>query len=300
MPNFPIIDTHLHVWDPARLDYAWIKGNPLFDRPYHVEDYARDCGDVQVEAMVFLECYADFTAERGQYVEEVRFVEDEARRDPRLKAIVPMAPLEKGSRAEPILAEMAEHHPSVRGIRRIVEFDPDPRALTLSQDFIAGVNLLERFGMHFEINVNHTQMDIVRSFVKRVPNVPMILDHCGKPGIAEGAIEQFRADLADLAQHPNLWIKLSDLPVEADHATWTEADLRPFIAATLEAFGVDRTIYAGDYPVCLQATTLPRWVEVLDRAFADLGLSEVETRKIYRDNACRFYRLEPHALQARP
>ena len=31
-------------------------------------------------------------------------------------------------------------------------------------------------------------------------------------------------------------------------ADWTEADLRPYIAATLEAFGPERTIYAGDYP----------------------------------------------------
>jgi hypothetical protein len=30
---------------------------------------------------------------------------------------------------------------------------------------------------------------------------------------------------------------------------------------------------------------------VLDRAFADLGLSETDTRKIYRDNANSFYRL---------
>ena len=299
MPNFPIIDTHLHIWDPARLSYSWIKSNPLFDKPYHVEDYARDCGDLTVEAMVFLECYADYTADGGQYLEEVRFVEDEAKRDPRLKAIVPMAPLEKGSGAEPILAEMAEKHPSVKGIRRIVEFDADPRALTLSEGFVAGVNLLERFGYHFEINVNHTQMDIVRAFVKRIPNVPMILDHCGKPGIAEGAIAQYRADVAELARHPNLLIKLSDLPVEADHKAWTEADLRPFIAATLEHFGPDRTIYAGDYPVCLQATTLPRWVDVLDRAFAALGLSEDDTRKIYVENARRFYRLEPSSAPAR-
>jgi L-fuconolactonase len=289
VPKFPIVDTHLHIWDPARLDYAWIKGNPLFDRPYHVEDYARDLGGVEVEAMVFLECYADFNEAGGQYLEEVAFVEEEAKRDPRLLAIVPMAPLEKGSGAEPILAEMAEKHPMVRGIRRIVEFDEDPRALTLSEGFIEGVNLLGRFGMHFEINVNHTQMDIVRAFVKRIPDVPMILDHCGKPGIAEGAIAQYRADVKELARHPNLWIKLSDLPVEADHQRWTEDDLAPFIDATIESFGVDRTIYAGDYPVCLQATTLPRWVEVLDRALA--GLSEADLRKIYRDNANAFYRL---------
>ena len=289
MPTFPIIDTHLHVFDHSRLKYTGFEGNPLFARNYHVEDYRRDCGDIEVEAMVFLECYTDFTPERGQYIEEIRFVEDEARRDPRLKAIVPMAPLEWGSRVEPMLAEMAEKHPAVRGIRRIVEFDADPRALTLSDSFVAGVNLLEKFGYHFEINVNHTQMDIVREFVKRIPNVKMILDHCGKPGIAEGAIAQYRDDVRELSRHPNLWIKLSDLPVEADWARWTDADLRPYIDATIDAFGIDRTIYAGDYPVCLQATTLPRWVEVLDRALA--GLPEVDLRKFYRDNANQFYRL---------
>jgi L-fuconolactonase len=289
LPNFPIIDTHLHVWDPQRLSYSWIKGNPLFDRAYHVEDYARDLGNVQVEAIVFLECYADFTSKGGQYLEEVKFVEDEAKRDPRLRGIVPMAPLEWGSRVEPILAEMADKHATVKGIRRIVEFDADPRALTLSNAFIEGVNLLEKFNLHFEINVNHTQMDIVREFVKRIPNVPLILDHCGKPGIAEGAIAQYRADVDELARHPNLWIKLSDLPVEAVWDQWSEADLKPYIDATIEAFGPDRTIYAGDYPVCLQATTLPRWVDVLDRALIDL--SEIDLRKIYRDNANQFYRL---------
>lgn len=289
MPAFPIIDTHLHIWDQTRLNYIAFEGHPLFGHPYHIEDYQRDCGGLEIEAMVFLECYADFWPGGGQYLEEIAFVEEEAQRDPRIKAIVPMAPLEWGAAVEPMLAEMVEKHSTVRGIRRIVEFDADPRALTLSDSFIEGVNTLEKFGLHFEINVNHTQMDIVREFVKRIPNVPMILDHCGKPGIAEGALAQFRDDLAELARHPNLSIKLSDLPVEADHRNWTEADLRPYIDATLESFGVERTIYGGDYPICLQATTMEGWVSVLDRALE--GLSETELRKIYRDNANRFYRL---------
>jgi hypothetical protein len=37
---------------------------------------------------------------------------------------------------------------------------------------------------------------------------------------------------------------------------------------------------------------LTEWVEVLDDAFAALGLTEAETRAIYRDNAIKFYRLE--------
>ena len=291
MPDCPIIDTHLHIWDPARLRYSAFAGHPLFGRAYQIEDYQAACGALDIEAMVFLECYADFWPGGGQYIDEIRFVEEAAARDPRLKGIVPMAPLEWGAAAEPMLRQMQQQHPMVKGIRRIVEFDADPRALTLSDDFVAGVNLLAKFGWHFEINVNHTQMDIVRDFVLRVPEVPLILDHCGKPGIAEGAIDQFRDDMAVLARRPNLWIKLSDLPVEADHADWTEDDLRPYIAATLEHFGPSRTIFGGDYPILLQATGMTQWVQVLDRAFADLGLSGSEIRAIYRDNANAFYRL---------
>ncbi|OED45002.1 hypothetical protein AB833_00305 [Chromatiales bacterium (ex Bugula neritina AB1)] len=297
MPDFPIIDTHLHIWDFERLNYSAFAGHPLFGKSYHVEDYQRDCGDLEIEAMVFLECYADFTAAGGQYIEEIKFVEDSARRDPRIMGIVPMAPLERGSRVEPVLAEMAENHPSVKGIRRIVEFDADPRSLMLGPDFIEGVNLLEKFGYHFEINVNYTQMDIVREFVKQIPRVPMILDHCGKPGIKAGAISQYRQDLKELSQYPNLWIKLSDLPVEADHQNWTESDLRPYIDATVEAFGFERMIYAGDYPVCLQATTLPQWVDVLDTALA--GSSTAELHSFYRNNANRFYRLGLPAMKGK-
>lgn len=289
MPSFPIIDTHLHIWDFDRLNYSAFEGHPLFGKSYQIEDYQRDCGDLDIEAMVFLECYADFTPTSGQYIEEVEYVEDSAKRDPRIKGIVPMAPLEWGERATPILEQMSQNHPTVKGIRRIIEFDDDPRALTLSNSFIEGVNLLADFGYHFEINVNHTQMDIVREFVRHIPNVPMILDHCGKPGIAEGAIDQYRENVKELSQHPNLWIKLSDLPVEADHKTWTPADLQPFIDATIDSFGFERTIYAGDYPICLQATTLPRWVDVLDHAL--VGASDRELRMFYRDNANDFYRL---------
>ena len=289
MPDFPIIDTHLHIWDMDRLNYSAFKGHPLFGKSYHIEDYQRHCGDVEIEAMVFLECYADFTKTGGQYIEEIEFVEESAKRDPRIKGIVPMAPLEWGARVEPMLEKMHAKHPAVKGIRRIMEFDDDPRGLTLLPAFIEGVNLLHKFGWHFEINVNFTQMDIIREFVQHIPDVPMILDHCGKPGIKEGAINQYRDDISELAQHPNLWIKLSDLPACASLENWTDDDLKPYIDATIEAFGFDRTIFAGDWPICLQATSLPRWVATLDNALT--GASEKELRKFYRDNANDFYRL---------
>ena len=150
MPNFPIIDTHLHIWDMDRLNYSAFEGHPIFGRSYHIEDFQKDCEDLEIEAMVFVECFADFTEKAGQYIDEIKFVEDSAKKDPRIKGIVPMAPLEWGESVEPMLNEMQTNHQTVKGIRRIMEFDDDPRGLTLSPSFIEGVNLLENFGWHFE------------------------------------------------------------------------------------------------------------------------------------------------------
>jgi len=285
MPALPIIDTHVHLWDPQRLSYAWQKGNALIDRPYRVEDYQRDSRGIDTEALVFLECNAD----AGQSIAEIEFVEDEAKRDPRIMAIVPIAPLERGSSVAPLLEQMVTRFPRVSGIRRIVEFDANPRALMLSPAFIKGVSLLEKFDLHFEITVKHTQMDLVLEFVRLVPNVRMILDHCGKPGIKGGHIEVYRRQMTQLARHSDIVCKLSGLTTEADREHWTEADLRPFIDATLATFGPERIIYGGDWPVCLQATSLQRWVDVVDQTLD--GLSESDLRSIYRNNAIRFYRL---------
>jgi L-fuconolactonase len=289
MPSFPIIDTHLHLWDPDRISYAWQRGNALLNRPYHVEDYRRASEGVDVEAMVFVECHVDDRPGFGQYIKEIEFVEDETWRDPRIRALVAKAPLERGADVEPILEEMVSRFPSLRGIRRIPEFEPDPRGFMLDRKFLEGVRLLRSFHLHFELNVNYTQMDDAVEFLYHVPNVPIVLDHCGKPGIRDGRIEAFRRHMNAVAAHPNVLCKLSDLPVEASWSGWTETDLKPFIETTIEAFGIQRVMYGGDWPVCLQATSLQRWVEVLDNTLN--GLSQTELRRLYRDNASHFYRL---------
>jgi L-fuconolactonase len=289
MPHFPIIDTHLHLWDPSWIAYSWQKGNALLNRKYQVEDYQRDSNGIDVEAMVFLECHVDDAPGSGQYIREIEFVEHEAQRDPRIRAIVAKVPLERGKAVEQILDEMITRFPKLRGIRRIPEFEADPRGFMLNSQFIEGVRLLKQYNLHFELNVNYTQMDDALEFLERVPDVPIVLDHCGKPGINGGQIEAFRRHIRSMAQRPKVICKLSDLPVEANWDRWTEEDLRPFIEASLEAFGPGRVMYGGDWPVCLQATSLKRWVEVLDWAL--VGLAEPELRMFYRDNANCFYRL---------
>lgn len=278
-----LIDTHVHFWHPQRLRYSWLRDSLLLNRRYEVEDYPTHEG---IEALVFVECDAD----PGQSLEEINFVEDQAKRDPRIRAIVAHAPLERGAAVEPLLERIVARSSKVRGIRRILQSEADLRALLQSSTFIEGVRLLRKFGLHFEITVKHTQMDDVLEFVRTQPELPMVLDHCGKPGIRHGALDAFQRHAGELARHANIHCKLSGLATEAEHQSWADTELFPYIDTALQAFGPDRLLFGSDWPVCLQATSLQRWVGVLERALQ--GCSQDELHRIFRDNANALYRID--------
>ena len=103
MPDFPLVDTHLHVWDPGLLRYPWLDDIPLLNKPYLLEDYDRACGAVAVERMVFLQAEVD----PAQFQDEADWVDSLADQDSRLQGIVAWAPLEKGDAARPALERLA-------------------------------------------------------------------------------------------------------------------------------------------------------------------------------------------------
>jgi L-fuconolactonase len=92
-----------------------------------------------------------------------------------------------------------------------------------------------------------------------------------------------------LAAFPNVLCKVSGMVTEADHQRWTPDDLKPYVEHVLAAFGEDRVVFGGDWPVAYQAARYRRWVETLDSLTA--GLSEPAKRKLWAENARRFYRL---------
>ena len=83
--------------------------------------------------------------------------------------------------------------------------------------------------------------------------------------------------------------KVSGLVTEADRARWTVDDLAPYVAHVLAVFGEDRVMFGGDWPVVLGGSPYARWVETLDALTA--GLTPVARRKLWSENARRFYRL---------
>src|SRR5260370_37767733 len=83
--------------------------------------------------------------------------------------------------------------------------------------------------------------------------------------------------------------KVSGLVTEADHTHWTLADLKPYVLHVLEAFGEDRVLFGGDWPVVTMAASYRQWTTSLDQLTAHL--EPAARRKLWADNARRVYRL---------
>ena len=283
MPDFPIVDTHVHLWDPGHLSYPWLADLPAINKPHLPADFDAACGDVAVEQMVFLQCECD----PAQFQRETQWVSQLAEREPRIRGIVSQAPLEHGPAARRELERLARN-PLVKGVRRLIQSEPDP-GFCLQSDFIAGVQLLAEFGFSFDICIAHAQMANTIKMVGECPGVRFILDHIGKPDIKGGVLDPWRDQMRQLASMANVSCKISGLATEADHDNWTADDLRPYIDHVIDCFGYDRVMYGGDWPVATLATDYPRWVQTLDDAVANA--SPAERRKLFHDNAIAFYRL---------
>ncbi|MDP3071201.1 MAG: amidohydrolase [Opitutaceae bacterium] len=283
MPSFPLVDTHLHLWDLGRLRYAWLPNVPALNRNHLLDDYRRACGAVAVAKMVFVQCECD----PAQSQAEADWVAELARVDPRIRGIVAQAPLELGDAVEPALAALAAN-PLVKGVRRLLQEEKDD-AFCLRPDFVRGVRRLARHGLSFDLCIFHRQLASAIELVRQCPGVNFILDHIGKPGIKAGRLDPWRAQLRELAALPNVWCKISGVATEADHAAWTPADLRPYLDHAIACFGFDRVMFGGDWPVSTLAGDYPRWVATLDDVLR--GCSPDERHRLYVRNAEAFYRV---------
>jgi L-fuconolactonase len=200
------------------------------------------------------------------------------------------APLEFGEQVRAFLdALVAIDAKRLKGIRRIIQFEPDLE-FCLRPRFVRGVQLLSEYSLSFDICIDHRHLANTLRLVAQCPNTSFILDHIGKPNIKDHGLEPWRAQIRELASFPNVACKVSGLVTEADHKTWTPADLAPYVSHVIEAFGEDRVVFGGDWPVATQAAAYPRWVATLDDLTTDL--SPAAKRKLWSDNARRFYRLD--------
>jgi L-fuconolactonase len=283
MPDVPIVDAHLHLWDPRRFRMTWLDGNELLDTPYGLPEYREHTAGIDISGMVYLQV----DVEPAYGLLEARWVAELAKEDSRIGAIVAYAPVEHGERARSYLEALVAVDPRVCGVRRLLQGEGDPE-YCLRPDFVRGVEILAEYGLSFDICIKHHQLPGVIELVRRCPGTSFMLDHIAKPDIAAGVLDPWREQIRALAALPNVVCKISGAVTEADHRSWTADDLRPYVDHVLECFGEDRVCFGGDWPVVLLASSYRRWVETLDGLTA--RLTAEAKRKLWAENARSFYR----------
>jgi predicted TIM-barrel fold metal-dependent hydrolase len=272
-----ILDTHLHLIYLDRLTYDWLASVPALNRQWDSESYWAEAATLGIESALHME--VDVPA---------RQIDDEnalvLSLDPRVIGAISNARPEEIDFPKHLERLVAE--PRIRGIRRLLQSDPDE--LSRGQVFRDNLKRLAAHGLNFDICVKPTQLGIARELAAACPDVQFVLDHCGNPPIASGDIAVWRGDIAALAELPNVAGKISGI---VNHAKpgWTAEDLRPVVEHMIGSFGWDRVVWGSDRPVLTLNGTLTQWVTAARTIVA--GASLDEQAALFHRNAQRIYRV---------
>ncbi|MFQ6017595.1 MAG: amidohydrolase family protein [Kiloniellaceae bacterium] len=296
-----IIDPHHHLWDLERLHYPWL-AEPVahivgdysaIRRSYPVAEFLTDAKNQDLVASVHVQAEFDHDDDPVKETAWLQSVADgpESRGFPH--GIVAYADL-AASNVEDLLARHRQY-PNIRGIRQMLNHAPEAGLCFVARGDLmrdarwrAGFALLETFGLSFDLQLWPWQMNDAATLARDFPNIQIILNHTGMPICRDrGGLEHWRHGMRALAEPPNVAVKLSGLGM-FDH-NWTTDSIRPFVLETIGWFGVERCMFASNFPV----DKLMGSYDELWKSFAEIAasFSEAEQRKLFHDNAARYYRL---------
>ncbi|MFZ4806550.1 MAG: amidohydrolase family protein [Hyphomicrobiaceae bacterium] len=296
--DLPIVDAHHHLWDLERdLTYPWMTNaehaymgdNSSLRRTYLPDEYRRDTALHNVIATVHIEAECD----RSRQVDETRWLTGIAAAHGMPNAIVAHVWVDTPDSEEILIRQKA--FPLVRGIRTkpIISKGPgdsvrgEPRSLQ-DPKWRNGLSLLEKHDLSWDLRVPWWHLEEAAEVVREHPGLRIVLNHTGYPlDRSPEALAVWRRGMAALAASPNVHCKISGLTVLG--APWTLAANKPIIREAISIFGVDRCMFASNFPVDGLKGSWDYLYSCFKKAVADLPLAD--RRRLFADNALAFYRI---------
>jgi predicted TIM-barrel fold metal-dependent hydrolase len=293
-----IIDPHHHLWDLENYSYPWLcqPGEPVAPiagslkpimKSYSLEDYKEDTKHWNIVKDVHLDALsADIQA-------ETRWLQKMKDETGFPTAIVAHADLEADD-VEELLTTYAKSK-AVRGIRQILNWHPNSELsfverndLLTDPKWLQGFGLLEKYAFSFDLQLYPHQMLDAAKVARNHQGTTIVLNHTGMPLDRDDAgIKMWREGMQALAANPNVNVKISGLGMVG--LEWTTLSVRPFVLETIDIFGVDRCMFASNFPVDKIYASFDQIYETFFELAKDL--SETDQKKLFHDNARRVYRL---------
>jgi L-fuconolactonase len=278
--SYTVVDAHQHCWDPDRFDYFWMtaKVQPLV-RPFLPEHLRPLLSEAGVDRTVLVQAISSYA--------EGRWLLELASANEFIAGVVTWADLTSSALAKEL--DGLQLHPKFKGVRHQIEEESDD-AWMVREDVLRGFAELERRGIPFDLLVKPRHLKHVSAVRERCPRLRLVVDHIGKPRIAERSFDEWARHLERVSELPDVWCKLSGMNTEADWKTWTPDDLRPYVKHVVDKFGYNRVMFGSDWPVCNLAGNYQQVIEALRGVLGPLPDQEAE--KLWGRAAIEFYRLD--------
>jgi L-fuconolactonase len=269
------IDAHHHLWDLSRRAQPWMDGawaDPIA-RTFTLADLRPHLAAHGVDATVVVQA-------SSSYDETRELTAIAAGSGGLIAGVVGWTDLTRPR--PPLPAGLA-------GVRHQVQDEPDPRWLC-RPDVRRGLALVADAGLVYDLLVTPRELPAALDTVRALPQLAFVLDHAGKPRIADGGWDPWAGLLTELAGLPNVVCKLSGLITEADWRNWRHDEVLVYARHVLDAFGPDRVMFGSDWPVCTLAGSYDDVLDLTERALD--GLGPAERAAVLGGTAAHTYRLE--------
>lgn len=273
------IDSHQHFWQVSRGDYGWLTpALGVLYRDYVPEDLAPLLKERGIDKTVVVQAAAT--------VAETDFLLGLARRHEFIAGVVGWLDMASAGFEEQFAAYRRKH--GFIGIRPMLQDIPEDDYI-LKPQVLDSLKKIAAADCPFDFLVYSRHLPHVLKALERAPGLRAVIDHIAKPGIAAHKTDPWKSLIREVAQHPNVYCKLSGMITEADQTNWKADDLRPYVEHVVECFGPERLMFGSDWPVCLRAGTYGQVIDTLSAILTPI-LDKAELPGVFGENAARFYK----------
>lgn len=273
------IDAHQHFWkfDPVR--DSWINDNmKVIRKDFLPKDLKPVLAQNNIEGTIVVQS--------DQSESENIFQLSNVFQNDFIKGVVGWVDLKR-----PDIKEILQEYSGIeklKGFRHVLQGEAN-RAHMLDPAFKTGIGSLHKFGFTYDILIFPDQLSYTNQFVRMFPDQPFILDHIGKPNIAQQDITLWKKEIKQLGECENVYCKISGLVTEANWKTWKVEDFKPYLDIVVESFGTNRILFGSDWPVCLVAASYKETLGIVESYFKDFSKNEKDM--FFGGNALKFYNI---------
>jgi L-fuconolactonase len=201
----PVADTHVHVWDFNKAEYAWLKGNTsLLNRNYAVNEIEAERNSTGITKGILVQA--------ANNSEDTAWMLEVVKQTPWICGVVGWLPLTDPEATARALDETYKDELYFKGVRHLIHDEPDARWL-LQPAVIESLQLLAAKNIPYDVvGVLPEHIQTVLELAEKVPDLRMIFDHLNQPPIAAGErFGKWGELMQEAARHPNFLPRFQDL-----------------------------------------------------------------------------------------